>query len=389
MALVRVRTKIWVPAAVAAVVASACNFSPPLPLVGDGPKEPDAAVDAQLDAALDGPRGDWWDANYKRRRPITIDTSKLTAGAVTNFPLLVRIPQGLIDLNANRSNALRFVSTDNTTVFEYELDLVNNGGTSFVWVRMPSLNNTAGQTTLWLYYENAAAPPASAGNKVFQDLYVSVHHLSSTADSTGNGHTATAVGGGGGPANVDAGQIGRARDFDGNDDYYELAGETAYDFTTSLTVSAWVRRQTFDETYQAIVCKGDRTWRMHRELTTQNAGFGTTTGGAPGNDNLQGATNIDNNNWHHVAIVFGGGVKRLYVDGQQDAMRNLATIDTDDTPVQIGHNSNAQSNPDRYWNGLIDEVRISSTAYNAAWIFAEHLTVTDPTFVTIGNEERY
>ena len=148
---------------------------------------------------------------------------------------------------------------------------------------MPSLTNAAAQSTLWLYYNNHAAPPASAGAGVFADLYVSVHHLGSTAagvlpDATGKNHAATLSGGGGGPDLVNTGRIGGARDFDGNNQYLQLAGEPDYDFTTTLTVSAWIRRQALDVEYEAIVCKGDNTWRLHREDLTQFAGFGTTTG---------------------------------------------------------------------------------------------------------------
>jgi hypothetical protein len=255
---------------------------------------------------------------------------------------------------------------------------------------MPSLSNAAAQATLWLYYDNPGAPVATSGPKVFDDLYVSVHHLGPNAgatlpDSTSHNHVATPSGGG--PQLLNAGRIGRARDFDGNDDYLELAGEGDYDFTTTLTVSAWIRRQALDVEYEAIVCKGDDTWRMHRENLTQFAGFGTTTNTTT--NNLQGTTSIDNNNWHHIAIVFGGGVKRLYVDGQLDAMSAGGTIDIDNTPVAIGRNSNSTVGGNRNWNGDIDEVRISSAERNAAWIFAEHLTVTDPAFVTVGNEERY
>ena len=124
MAMARGRSRIWVLAVTAATAA--CRFGSP-GLGGDAAEPPDAAPDAAIDAPIDGPRTDWWDAAWTRRRPITIDTSKLTAGPVANFPLLVRLPQQLVDLIGNRSNALRFVTTDNTTVLPYELDTVDTG----------------------------------------------------------------------------------------------------------------------------------------------------------------------------------------------------------------------------------------------------------------------
>ena len=87
--------------------------------------------------------------------------------------------------------------------------------------------------------------------------------------------------------------------------------------------------------------------------------------------------------------MLGNGTKRLFVDGVLDVQVAGGPVDTDNTPVDIGRNSNSTVGGERNWNGDLDEVRISAVERDAAWMFAEHLTVTDPTFVTIGTEEPY
>jgi hypothetical protein len=246
MVRARVRSMCWV--IVAAVMASvpACRFQAP-PATGDDVVEPDAAIDAPRDVAIDGPRTDWWDASWTRRRPITIDTSKLT-GPVTNFPLLVQLAPDLIDLGGSHSDELRFLTADNTTVLPYELDTVDDAATSSIWVRLPALMNTGAAPTLWLYYANTGAARPTDSATVFSDRYVSVHHLGTSAgtslpDSTGKDHTASAPSTIEMPALVDVGRIGRARDFDCSNDYLELATEVDYDFNNLLWVSVWILLQ--------------------------------------------------------------------------------------------------------------------------------------------------
>jgi biopolymer transport protein ExbB len=368
---------LWLVAVAVLVGAAACRFDLPPAMGGD--------------AAMDGaPPGDasteWWDEAWTRRRKITIKSADLT-GPVQSFPLLVRLPQGV---GRPGGEDLRFVATDQRTLLPYELDTAPLSG-ALVWVRIPEISNTDRAPVVWVYYGNDAAPSTSSGAAVFADGHVSVHHMGPTLagptlpDATGNGHNASAPTTSM-PALRANGRIGEARAFDGTNDHLELAGEAAYDFTTSFTVSAWIRVQSLSSAYQAIVCKGDRTWRLHRAEQTSFVGFGTTANNV--NHNSNGTTSIDDSQWHHVAIVLGSSTKRIYVDGRLDKTDTVgATIDVSDLPVLIGRNAEAPTVPDRFWHGDIDEVRISSVARDAHWIFAEHHTVASVDFAQVGAEE--
>ncbi len=48
------------------------------------------------------------------------------------------------------------------------------------------------------------------------------------------------------------------------DDFVSIPNESQFDITGSITVSAWIRVESFTKSWQAIVTKGDRAWRLHR-----------------------------------------------------------------------------------------------------------------------------
>ncbi len=135
-------------------------------------------------------------------------------------------------------------------------------------------------------------------------------------------------------------QYGNALDFLGDDDYVALPNESDFDFTSTMTVEAWIWVRTFDTSYQAIVTKGDYSWRIQRSSNQDTIEFSCDT--PSGNLHLYGAIGVNDGNWHHVAGVFDnvGGTIKLYVDGvlDQSDIASGTISDTSD-PVFIGSNS--------------------------------------------------
>jgi hypothetical protein len=371
---------------IALALVSGCGLTQRLPPITDDAQPPSDVIGMEV-IPVDGPRTDWWDSTYHTRHLVTIDTSKLM-GAVQGFPVLVRLTNTNVSYAKIRANAasLRFVDDDHQTVIPHEVDTFVNNGASFVWLRL-DLDPAASPRLIYMYYDNPDVVSSSNPAGVF-GTFVSVHHMGSPpiADASGKNHTADS------PPNANPGattqNIGVASDFDGNNDYLELPTEADFDFTNAMTVSAWIRIDQFDVDFQAIVTKGDNAWRVQRNATTRFGQYGTGDG-----INLDGDVIIDNNAWHHIAIAYEGTTKRLFVDGAQDAMANAGNIATTNAPVRIGMNQEAQDlgrpGGPRHWDGLLDEIRISNIARPTAWIHAEHLTVTDGTFVAIGAAEPY
>jgi biopolymer transport protein ExbB len=228
-----------------------------------------------------------------------------------------------------------------------------------------------------MYYGNPDAPPTSDGPATWATDYVSVHHLHGLTDATGSGHDASSQL----PPTNTTGLVAGAQYFDGNDDFLTLAGEGDYDFATELTAEAWIRVEAFDVDWQAIVNKGDDAWRLQRALNTSAINFGSD----PPNHNLNGTAPVDDGQWHHVAIVYGAGIKRIYVDGTQDVEAPLAGPLTDtDADVTLGSNVDAGG---RNFFGAIDEVRISSVARSRDYFEWQRASVGLPGVVAVGAEQ--
>jgi hypothetical protein len=366
--------------AIAVAAAPGCSFRVVPSVPDDGqPMPSDDAMSGDGAVPPDAARI-WWDPAWKNRRKVIIKNTELM-GPVQSFPLLVKLPPGIDPAKA------RFLAADHSTVLPHEVDAPVPGGVA-VWVRIPDIQSTGAAPEVWVYYGNSGASNASSGAGVFADLFVSVHHLGANgADATGHGHMADSPTGNERPGNA-TGQIGDARDFDGMNDHLDLADETAYDFTTALTVSAWLKRQSLGAVaYMAIITKGDSAWRLARQDLTQFVGFGTDEGAT--SQNLAGSKSIDDDTWHHVAITLGGGTKRIYVDGALDTMAAASAVNMNNIAVSFGQNAESVTGGKRFWNGALDEIRISAGTRDAAWLFAEHHTATDPDFVQLGPDEPY
>ena len=155
------------------------------------------------------------------------------------------------------------------------------------------------------------------------------------------------------------GYPGTALDFDGDDDFITIPNEPPFDFTGAMTIEAWIRVDAFDKTWQAIVTKGDSAWRLHRYNNTNTVAFGTT---GLSNVDLYGTTNVNDGQWHHVAAVYDGSNKYLYVDGRLDASAAAAgSVSLNNYAVRIGENWEETG---RQFDGRMDEVRIWSVARN-------------------------
>ncbi len=151
--------------------------------------------------------------------------------------------------------------------------------------------------------------------------------------------------------------------FDGSNDYVSVANESSFDFTNACTIEAWIKVDAFTVDWQSIVTKGDTSWRLHRDAGNNGVAFGTT---GLSNQDLSGTRNVNDGRWHHVAGVYDGSTKYLYVDGMLDvSLPATGTIANNNMLVNIGANSEVAG---RNWNGAIDEVRVWNIARSASQI---------------------
>jgi len=205
----------------------------------------------------------------------------------------------------------------------------------------------------------------------------------SSADLTGNGHTATLLNS---PAWV-AGKYGNALSFDGVNDEVGVANAATLNLgSANFTVMMWVKRNALGGGVQ-------------RHLFSKCAPSGWTTGckefyfasdtlkfGSYGTGDTV-SVNIADTNWHHIALVFtrSSNTVQFYVDG---TLRTTATknLEADGASHVFVVGNHLSSYP---FSGLIDEVRFYSQPLTAAQVSTDMNTpltaVSDTTPPALSN----
>lgn len=160
------------------------------------------------------------------------------------------------------------------------------------------------------------------------------------------------------------GRLNKAINFDGNGDYVDAGNSSAFNITSQITVSAFIKTSSTSPSYQGIITKGNSSWRLQKSGSSNYVEFvlsGVTTGSITSK-----TTNLNDGNWHHIAGFYDGGSIAIYIDGVWNNSRPAnGTISTNTSPVYIGGNSGAA---DRGFNGVIDSVRVYNTPLSAVEI---------------------
>jgi len=150
-----------------------------------------------------------------------------------------------------------------------------------------------------------------------------------------------------------AGYPGTALYFDGTSNFVNAGSSSSFNFTGPFTVEGWFKASSILYQWQALITKGDNSWRVARSNSTNYLAFSTN---GLSNIDMTGVTNINDGNWHFFAAVYNGSSKTLYVDGHIDATAPVTgTLSTSTFPVYFGENA---GHTGRYFNGTMDEIRI-------------------------------
>lgn len=172
-----------------------------------------------------------------------------------------------------------------------------------------------------------------------------------------------------------SGNSGNAYEFDGIDDYVDCGTDSTLNLTGSLTISAWIFPKTFGGGgYGRILDKGDGTkgYSFYVKQSTSGISF-ITYGGVISNSN---SGVIALNKWQHAVVVYDEITKAVtfYIDGLPvgSSANAVNPLDSSASHLAIGIRG---YDPNRAFNGIIDEVRV----YNEA--------LTDNEIMDIFNDE--
>ena len=140
---------------------------------------------------------------------------------------------------------------------------------------------------------------------------------------------------------------------------------------SAITLSAWVKPTHADNWARVLDC-GDNTTR-YLYLAARNASgvprFAITTGGAGGEQGLNGTAALPTDQWSHLAVTLSGGTGTLYVNGTAVATNTAMSLN----PAALGtlaHHWLGRSNysGDPVFAGAFDEFNVWSRALTAAEI---------------------
>ncbi|HKZ94440.1 MAG TPA: DUF2341 domain-containing protein [Candidatus Bathyarchaeia archaeon] len=106
----------------------------------------------------------WYNADWHKRRPITIDNT-LNPNNLTNFQIKINLNYDS-DMKTDFSD-LRFTETGNSTLIPYWIESYTPSTSATIWIRVPNIpaSNT---TTIHMYYDNPIASDASNGTDSFE-----------------------------------------------------------------------------------------------------------------------------------------------------------------------------------------------------------------------------
>ena len=143
--------------------------------------------------------------------------------------------------------------------------------------------------------------------------------------------------------------------FDGVNDYIQLPNESSFDFTNQMTVEFWMNSNVNPEQWDALVVKGDDSWRVALTATGTIAFAGTNAF-----TDFYSTTSVTDGNWHHIAATYDGANAKIYIDGVlENQLAGTANINNSTYNVTLGENSQMTG---RYYSGNMDEVRIWNVA---------------------------
>ena len=357
---------------------------------------------------------DFYGTNFQYRKDITIDSSLIDA-PLSYFPVLVKLTSLNIDFthflhSTNDGYDIRFTdSIDGSgnadgNILDYERERFDKGSqVAEIWVEIPSIPNSP-DTTFYMFYGNTDCADGEDVEHAWDggtdaspaDNYVGVWHLSETPtvdsyayDSTDNSNDGTFN-------NLESsdqipGQIDGCIDPDPfSSENIQISDSSTLDFSSSLTVSLWFRADSLPASgsfrsflgktgnidLETFGTQGNYIMVLQNGLTVP--GQAISFGFEDSAHNDYGAdyeVTFSTSLWYHAVGVFddNNNVLRLYINSIEEATTTnvTATPATNNRDLYFAiSNAGEQSAVEDYYNGKLDEARISNIPRSAAWIKA-------------------
>lgn len=295
----------------------------------------------------------WWNEDWSARKKITLTNP---AGEVADAPVLIRLHTGNFDfLSANEDGSdLRVVAGDDATELKFHIEKWDGlNQLALVWVNVPKL---AASTEAWLYFGNIEAAPAS-DPKGSYDAASAVFHFNEAggnpADSGPNQLNATAFSG----ERVAASFANGGVRFNGS----QSLTLPAINAAGAVSVAMWLKPAALDGT---LLQAGGLNVALAGDTVNVQAGEAS----------VAASVALTTDQWHHLAITVDSTLK-VYIDGRLAGEAPAAALPVGALTVGAGY------------SGELDEVQLSGTLRDAAWIAVQAAQGPTGALVALGADE--
>lgn len=338
-------------------------------------------------------------SGFKYRKEVTLNTSATGANitaAVPGFPVPVTLTADNFDFAQAKADGadIRFTKPDGSPL-PFEIESWDAAGkAAAIWVRADVQANSASQA-LVMHWGNPDAAAAGDSKAVFPTSdFIGVWHLGETANNDAGGFkdaTANAAHGKGSAytaAQTVPGRFGKGLKNSNALKNSILIDETKsalFNPEPSFTIFVWTHIVSFPTggAYHTMISKGDGTFSMQRlgggrtfEPCCWQGSYHMCAVGR-----VQGQTNT----WYRFAASFtrGSGIK-FWINNAVDAeARDGSTMEKSPRPLVIANQT--QGDTQRWWDGILDEVRVTNGARSEAWIKLDYESTKEAQkFTTLG-----
>ena len=338
-------------------------------------------------------------ANYSHALPLSVAAGKYSGGALTDFPVLVRLTPtegGFSYGDFKRDDYADLTFTDLAgNVLPYEIQKWNPTGPSLVWVKVPSFSAA---TTIFAFYGSELSG-RTATSDVWSS-FIGVWHMDETFDGTNTVKDATANGLDGttteNSSAVAEGVLGGARMLatsGGNATVGRI--KVAYNSVMcpdsgyqNVTASLWCKLNSTENWAYLIARKandGNDSWGLQFGAASNTTTMRVYRDGSARDDYDMGKK-LNDGAWHRVTAVYNGNSRDLYIDG-------VHVVSGANAGKWIQKNTERGLSIGGAWNddcwgsfdGAMDEVRVAMKVLSADWEAADYAQQTDAGFLAAGS----
>jgi len=358
-----------------------------------------------------------WGATYTYYRSITVtSTTSIASGTNSNFPMLFsgtypwlksfsnggRI-QNLVTAQNGGQEAADLIFTTSTpsavsggwncgTPLNFETEsYASSTGAINDWINVPSMS--AGQTLYACYGAPTATTDQSNPGSTWNSNYLGVWHLPNingtlnTNDSTANGNngtnegvtaTTTGIFGGAGGGN-----------FNGTSAFVGVGNTQSLNLSTggSVTMCFWMYSTVMPSGWEGPVAKRVGSTYAYG-INFNNSTFQVYTTGGSGVGGFGYTPPL--NSWQYICGSMSSNPTKLFINGSLFGTYGSGGGVFQDTTTlfNIGESHAVPVSAEEYFEGILEEVRVSNTALSPSWILTEYNNQYSPsTFYAIGSEQ--